>query len=306
LGVSRLETKANYTLTGLFVFIFFVGIVWFSLWLSVGFDTKVYDPYLVYMNESVSGLSPESSVKFNGVNVGVVKSIALNYKNPQQVMLLLNIEQGTPITTSTRAQLRSQGITGLSFVGLSTTKAKASPLKVRKGEKYPVILSRPSLLFQLDQTLRDASKDFHSMTLSLKNVLSTENVDNFASLLKSLKDLGQTFDDNKDEIAKSLQDLKVFMDNAALVSKDFPKIMSEASDSLSAFTNASNQTTEFMVTGEASLNEFNQKVLPASASLMDELELLAVNINSLTSELKQNPAMLIRGRTAPKLGPGEK
>lgn len=301
-----METKANYTLTGLFVFIFFVGIVWFSLWLSVGFDNKVYKPYLVYMNESVSGLSPESPVKFNGVSVGVVKSIALNLKNPEQVMLLLNIEQGTPITTSTRAQLRSQGITGLSFVGLSTTKDSGKPLKVRSGEKYPVILSRPSLMFQLDKTLRDASKDFHSMTVSLKDVLSTKNVDNFADLLQSLKDVGAMLDDNKDFLAKSIQDIKVFMDNAVVFSKGFPKLLNEASDGLQAFTNASNQTSQFMTTGEISLSEFNQKVLPASADLMDELEALAVNINGLTKELKQNPSMLLRGRTAPKLGPGER
>ncbi len=41
----------------------------------------------------------------------------LSQEDPRRVEMLLNIEEGTPITVSTAATLISQGITGNTYVG---------------------------------------------------------------------------------------------------------------------------------------------------------------------------------------------
>lgn len=301
-----MENKANYTLTGLFVFVFITGIIWFGLWLSVGLDNKVYKPYLVYMEESVSGLSKEAPVKFNGVTVGLVRHIALNKQDPQQVMLLLDIEAGTPITISTRAQLRSQGITGLSFIGLSAKSSHSPPLTAINGNKYPIIKTKPSLLFQLDAALDDATKELKTITQSIEKVLSKENVANFSNLVAYLTNFSKMLSDEKDTFAKGIEDAKIFLDNAKNASKSFPEMMEKINSGLQAFTSASNSTDEFMNTGEASLDTFNRTILPTTLDLITELESLSSNLNGLTKELKRNPSMLLRGKSKPKLGPGEK
>ncbi len=58
------------------------------------------------MHESVAGLGVNSAVKYNGVNVGSVKKTSLNNQNPEQVRLLLQIEEHTPITEGTTATLK--------------------------------------------------------------------------------------------------------------------------------------------------------------------------------------------------------
>src|SRR3990167_10024623 len=113
-----MDTKVNYTIVGLFVILVGAIAVLLFLWLTSLKHRDVYDTYIVYMHEEVSGLNAQSAVRYNGVKVGYVESIRLNPKDPQQVVLTLKIKQGTPITTSTIATLKSEGITGVDYVGL--------------------------------------------------------------------------------------------------------------------------------------------------------------------------------------------
>ncbi len=73
-----MESNVNYTLVGAFVLVLTIALIIFITWLSTGFSTKHYKNYLVIMHESVSGLGNNSSVKYNGVNVGTVKKIYLS------------------------------------------------------------------------------------------------------------------------------------------------------------------------------------------------------------------------------------
>ena len=117
-----MESKTNYTAVGIAVVLMLFGLISVALWLSEGFNRKTYHNYLVFMQEAVSGLSEGSLVKYNGVKVGLVKSIILD-KNPRLVELILEIEEGTPITVDTVANLIAQGITGTTYLGLSVTSA---------------------------------------------------------------------------------------------------------------------------------------------------------------------------------------
>src|SRR3989338_5372216 len=106
-----MEPKINYTIVGLFVIILLSVLIFGIIWLSSGVSTKKYTIYQVNMNESVDGLTPEAPVEYNGVVVGDVENITLNKRNPQQVILLLHIEENTPVTENTVATLMVQGLT---------------------------------------------------------------------------------------------------------------------------------------------------------------------------------------------------
>ena len=98
-----METKGYYAAVGFFVIVFLsIGLI-IGLWLSVGVSTKSYNYYRIYIKESVAGLSVSAPVKYNGVDVGTVKKMALNPQNPNQVEILVAVEENTPITTATRA-----------------------------------------------------------------------------------------------------------------------------------------------------------------------------------------------------------
>lgn len=78
-----METKVNYAVVGLFVLVLGTALVAAVLWLaSGGMMQKKYDLYQAVEDESVAGLNLNAPVKYNGVDVGKVKTISLEPGNP--------------------------------------------------------------------------------------------------------------------------------------------------------------------------------------------------------------------------------
>lgn len=59
-----MEPKVNATVVGLIVLLLSAALLTSAIWLSVGFNKKNYNNYLVYLDESAAGLSEESPVLF--------------------------------------------------------------------------------------------------------------------------------------------------------------------------------------------------------------------------------------------------
>ena len=92
-----MESRVNYIIVGIFVVLFSMGMLGFAFWLGKYGDEGDYAYYRVYMTESVSGLSREATVKFRGVDVGIVEKIAIDLDNSEQIILLLKVKKDTPI-----------------------------------------------------------------------------------------------------------------------------------------------------------------------------------------------------------------
>ncbi len=244
------------------------------------------------MNEAVTGLSEKAPVKFNGVEVGFVDKITLNPRNPQQVQLILKIEERTPINESTRSSLLAQGITGITFIGLTAEKIHAPLLKTPAGEHYPVIPSKPSLLFRLDQTVQTMSENVTSVSKKLNEVMSEENREAFKKSLKNLEEITATFEKNSQNIDETLKSLKKLIDNSATASDKLPSLMAQLETALKA--------------GKQSMQNLSNQTLPATDQVMIKLKKSLDNIEQLTAELNKNPSMLLRGRAAAPVGPGER
>ncbi len=200
-----MESKINYTLVGAFVLILMVALIIIITWLSVGFTTKHYQTYLVIMNESVAGITTNSSVKYNGVDVGSVKKISLNANNPKQVRLFLQIEEHTPITTGTTATLNSQGLTGITYIALQGSATNQAPLITPAGEPYPVIKSTPSLLLRLDTALNDLTANMNQITQDFNGILGGKILNNLNTTSNHLAAQSQQLDNILINTAKSTQ-----------------------------------------------------------------------------------------------------
>ncbi len=281
---GQLEPKTNYTVVGLTVLLLIVGLVLAGLWLSIGFDKSNYNFYTVYMSESVSGLTEESLVKFNGVKVGFVDHIELNPVNPQQVKLRLKIEEGTPITHSTRATLITQGITGTTYLGLSAISSSLLPLQKKPGEPYPVIPTKPSFFNELEQTIHEVSEGF-------KRVVSKENAENLRKSLISLERITRVIARNDANINKTLREFPKLVQNFTVMTQD----LSEAGKYVSSTMKA----------GKVGINKISQQTLPPIILLLRKLDLISSNLEKVSAQIRQNPAVILRGSTTPKLGPGE-
>lgn len=262
-----MDPKVNYFVVGVFVVILTAATILFSLWMIFGANQKTYRDYLIYMFEPVIGLNVEAPVKFNGVNVGSVTGIHLQPDNPEEVVVQVEVQTDTPISVDTKATMMSQGITGLAFINLKGGDAHSAPLKALPGQKIPVIQTSPSLFFRLDSTISDLSSALTQINRNLVQVLGQTNRDNLAKILGSLATISDNLAHHTDQMDASLNALPLLLKNA-----------SEASVSLNQSLNDMN-------------GQLSQSVLPSLAGL--------------TSELQNDPAMLIRGRSPQVLGPGE-
>jgi phospholipid/cholesterol/gamma-HCH transport system substrate-binding protein len=267
-----MESKISYTLVGAFVLILTVALIIFITWLSTGgFSTKQYKTYLVIMDESVAGITTNSSVKYNGVDVGSVTKIALSSKNPKQVRLYLQIETHTPITAGTRAMLNSQGLTGITYVELQGGNTDISPLTVLPGEQYPIIKTSPSLFVRLDTALSQLTININQITQDMNGVLGGENPELFREILNNLNT-------TTNHLAAQSQQLDTILINTAKSTRLFPSLVTT----------------------------LTQRTLPSTNELLDNLILMSDNLLELSDNLKQNPAVLLRGQTPLPPGPGEK
>lgn len=307
-----MEAKTNYTKVGIIVLILIAGLLSAILWLSVGFNQKSYSTYTVYLHEPASGLTEEAPVKYNGVRVGYVKEIKLNKNDPRQVEILLNIEEGTPITTSTAATLISQGITGVTYVGLSAGSSNLTPLRKMPDEPYPVIPAKPSLFNQLDTILKEVSEDVGKLSDQAQHIFSEKNSRHITNTLANLEKLSKILANNSTNINSSLKNANIFLENAAVASHDFPHLLKQLKTGIGTFNSmagalmtAGSNVSKTMVSGKNTLDKLSQEAIPPTIELLHRLNAISANIEQISNEMRQNPSVVIRGSTAPKPGPGE-
>lgn len=286
-----MEAKTHYTHVGIAVLVLAISLLSASLWLSVGFDRKKYNNYLVYLNEPAGSLTEDSMVKYNGVRVGLVNSIELNNQDPQQVILVLKIEEGIPITEGTQATLISQGITGTTYLGLSATSPSLKPLMKTANAPYPIIPSKPSFFHQLE-------KNIDKLTQQVNRIFDKENTDNIRLTLDHLEKLSAVFSKNNTNIDESLQELPKLIKGLKVSAQKINVMADDVSVSGKQFTTT-------MKAGKNSIDQISQQTLPPATLLLRRLNDIAANLEKISASMRQNPSVVLRGSAPPKLGPGE-
>lgn len=305
-------SRAHFTVIGLFVVLLAAAGLGIFYWLSVHKHDETYKTYLLFVHEDVSGLSVQSSVRFNGVRVGYVDQIILDPTNPQLVRIILNIAEGTPITTATVATLNSQGITGVVYVGLKATQINAPPLLPKPGEKYPVIPARPSLLVQLSEVLPQITQKIQVVGDSIAALLNQQNRAAVADTLQHISKFTEMLADNSHKLDETIAALNATMKNTAQASDKFPQAMKqfqETLQSIKAATNSINQAagtfSYAMKSGKVAINNFSSQVVPSTQELLQRLNRMTQHLEVLSQELQQNPSVIIRGKAPMPPGPGE-
>jgi len=113
-----METDKHYFFEGLFIIGFAIAAAIFAVWL--GSPSRHDDViYRIHFPESVSGLTAGDQVKYQGVDVGTVKSLIIDPENSRLVRVEVSLRKDTPVKTDTRASLALKGLTGAVFIELN-------------------------------------------------------------------------------------------------------------------------------------------------------------------------------------------
>lgn len=171
-----MESDKHYLLEGIFVVVLAAAAAFAFIWLhKSGHRDDVL--YRVTFNESVSGLKPGEPVKYHGVDVGVVKALTLDPKDPRKVIVDITLDKLTPVKTDTRAQLKLKGITGLVYIELSGGAPEAQALaSATPSGQIPEIPSEKSQLASVLDQLPKMFQEFGAIGAKTQSVLKDVGV----------------------------------------------------------------------------------------------------------------------------------
>ena len=303
----------NYVWVGAFVLVLGSALIAGVLWLaSGGAWQQKYDLYLAMEDESVAGLNLNAPVKFNGVDVGKVRSIQLDKQKPERVNLLLALEHGTPVKVDTVAVLRIQGLTGIAYVELNGGAHESPLLTATEGSPYPVIRTKPSLSARLENVLTSVLAKLDSTSTNINALLSEDNRKAVSSTLADIAVVARTIAARKDSIDTAIAQASRTFEQTARVSAQAGPVIERIGRSADAIEKMGQEVArtsagagKTVETVGADLQRFGSETMPELQRLMSELSVLSASLRRLTEQTERDPRGLLFGRQPALPGPGE-
>ena len=291
-----METRANYALIGIFTLAVVAGIFGFLYWFSGAEKQGGRKTYKIVFTGSISGLTNNGVVLFNGVPVGAVTQIGLMPQDPSQVYAMVEVGEKVPVRSDTKAQLEYTGFTGVASIALKGGASDAPPLSTSAREPGIIVAERSQFqdLVAAAQRIADQSTDFltrvnhlidensASVTASVKNfeavsgALATKSQDikmmisDFSSLSAKLNTAADKLNSMLTNINGSfgtgeskgpLGDIAAAARSVKKVADDFDSRMKEIAANLNRFTGPGLREYEALaVDGRKTLEQINQAV----------------------------------------------
>jgi phospholipid/cholesterol/gamma-HCH transport system substrate-binding protein len=199
-----METKANYTVIGVFTLAVVLGVFAFVYWFENIGGTGERAFYRVQFEGSVSGLRTGASVLFNGIKVGEVTGLTLNPQRPKEVIATVSVDKSVTIRSDIEIGLEFQGLTGiasLSLKGGSASKPAVAGAKTQ-ADNPPLLVAPPGATADVTQAARDTLKRLDDFIAENQKAFhdALQNIDTFTGALAHNSD-------RIDKITEGLQNL---------------------------------------------------------------------------------------------------
>ncbi len=316
-----MENKANYALIGMFVLVAMMALLGFVIWLTGFQANQKYDSYEIAFEGGVRGLSQGSEVRFNGLGVGEVMSLAWGEDNPNLVVAEIQVRDRTPIDVNSTAQLTPLGLTGMNYIEITPGADVNAPLMAdMPGRGTKRIVGEAS---SVDELLTGGGDVVVAAQTALKNanlLLSPENLGAFTSILKNveaitasvdlsevdpekLNDLMDSFTSAADAIAataKSIEGTSATID--AVVKQDLKAVLSKAEGTLanldttvSSFDGTADEVDALIADTQAAINKLSNSGLTDLEDTVDAVRRLVTTLGRVADSLEQNPAQFVSG-----------
>ncbi|XBQ15383.1 MAG: MlaD family protein [Oceanicaulis sp.] len=303
-----METKAHHALVGFFVVFLTAAGLFFFLWLSQTTFDREFREYDVVFEGPVRGLRTASEVRFNGIQVGEVTDLGLNPDDPGEVIARIRVDAATPIKVDSTAQLEPQGLTGLSYIQVSSGSADAARLEGRPGDRAPRIYARAA---QIETLVEGGETLLESAQLTFARVGRLLNDENQESVTNTLNNI-ETITGRLAEDEGLITDLRAAIANIDRAATD----ISEAAQGVERLTataevffveqagpaaedvsrasievdRTSRETYDALVEIRPALEEFSEDGLGSLTGAARDLRALVAALERIVLELEQDPA----------------
>ncbi|MGH8578879.1 MAG: MlaD family protein [Gammaproteobacteria bacterium] len=289
-------------LTGLFVLALGGALVAIAIFLG-DYGTE-RDVYIVTTQGSVSGLYPESTVIYRGVQAGKVTAIRFDPEDVRNVLVRIEIDRGLPITRGTFATLRVQGLTGLAQVDLNDAGEILEPLPTSAEDPAKIPL-RPSLVDKLTESSQDLLPQITQLAARLNTLVDDENRGRVQRILSTAETAANNLVKLEGRLARTLEGFPHLR-------RDVQQMLAEITVSSRNLTETSQRikelaatTQELVASGKVAGESLATTTLPQINTLVENMRVTSANLSKLSRMLKDDPQALLLGPQAPTPGPGE-
>ena len=311
-----MENKSHALAAGTFVVLLLALVIALSVWLTR--DTRDLQTYELSSPDAVTGLQPQASVRYKGVNIGKVTAIALDPQKIGNVLIQVAIDTQAPITESTFGTLGFQGVTGLAFVQLDDEGQSTVLLPTSEGAPTRIPM-RPGLLTKLTDQGEDLLAKLVTGTERVNTLLSD---DNQKALRSTIDNLGQAAAGLQQLTASTNKALPQFLEDSRATLKviqDTSERVGDSADEAKRSAASFKETTERMNAKDGTLDQLargvetlaltgqalNTATLPRLNRAVEDTARAARQVSRAVNTVNDNPQSLIFGQGPIAPGPGE-
>ena len=305
-----MENKSHALAAGLFALILGAATLVAVMWFTGETYEKVY--YLLESKTPVGGLYDQAAVRFRGVDVGKVTQIRIDRENSRVILIEIGVKPGTPVTRSTYAEIRPQGVTGLSYVMLDDTGTSNAPLPPSTQYNSPHIIVKPTLLDNLLSSGQEALGDVSEVAQRISALLSDENRQNLARTLVSLQSASERLASLAQSAEPAVKGFGPLVADARKTLQQADGVMVELASATREFGSRMSAIDRVAVSAEKAgtsigtlADSVTSESLPRINMLVEELTRTSRGLDRLVADLKERPQSLIFGRKPGAPGPGE-
>lgn len=309
-----MENKSHALAAGAFVLAVAAMLVALAAWLTR--DTGEHRLFEISSREGVTGLQEQAPVRYKGVTVGRVQSIALDTEKVGNVLVRFAVDGTAPMTTATFATLGFQGVTGLAFIQLDDTGA-ASQALAANDERPPRIPMRPSLMSRLSDQGVGLLNQLDEASQRVNQLLAAPNqkklVDAIDNLGRAAAQIGQVA--QQSNLPVLTQDASVALKSL----KTNSERLGQSAESVGASADAFKRMSERMTAPGGTLDQIaqgtdallatgqslNATLVPRINRTVDDTARTVRHIGRAVETVNDNPQALLLGNGTVPPGPGE-
>jgi phospholipid/cholesterol/gamma-HCH transport system substrate-binding protein len=289
-----MENRAYALAAGLFTLLLAVALVVVGVWFRKD-DIKLAH-YIVTTTGSVSGLKVEAPVQYRGVEVGHVDSIRIEPGLSGRINIRIAVQEETPVTKSTYAQLGYQGVTGLAYVSLNDDGSSRELLASADRDTLRIEM-RPSLF---DSGL-DLLTAMSEVSGRLKDLLSKENVRLVTRALDGIEQASRKTAALAERLEPAAAGFPALVADARSAAARADKLMSKLEERVGVIDRIASSADEV---GSAA-RSVSDDTLPRLNALIEQLNRDTRALDRVLSSLEENPQSFVFGAPRGKPGPGE-
>jgi phospholipid/cholesterol/gamma-HCH transport system substrate-binding protein len=241
-----------------------------------------------------------------------VTELRFDRQNPRVILIYIGVEESTHITRGTYAEIRPQGVTGISYIMLDDTGSNPQPLPPATERNSARIVVKPTLLESILAASEGALGDVRQVAQNLNAFLSDENRRAIGKTLASLQVAAERIGAVAQAAEPGVRNAGPLITDARKTLQQVDGVLGELSVTAKAFTGRLEAIDRVAGSAEkastsvgALADSVASESLPRINLLVEELTRTSRNLDRFVEDIREQPQSLVFGRRSGTPGPGE-